>query len=113
MKKVAFNKKSFWVIAVVALFMLGSFVSFSKWNQAHYFGRVISVNDASFEIADKKSGTRKILITENTKMEKGRQTVVHLNVGENVIVIAKKGNAGEVEALGVRVVDEKIGRPGN
>ncbi len=95
-------------VGVCLLLMVASFFSFSRWQENHYFGKVVSASGTTFSIDDKKIGVREIKITTETSIKKGRESLSLPSVGDEVFVIAKKWVSGDIEALWVRVIEERF-----
>ncbi len=82
--------------------------SFMRWQESHYFGKILSVGSGSFVLQDPHVGTRTFLITDKTYIGKWRTKLSAPNVGDEVFVVGEKTPDNLIEAFGVRVVDPKF-----
>lgn len=46
------------------------------------------------------------MMTQKTKVFRGRENIVYPNVGEEVFVVGKKTQTGVIEALSIRVMNQ-------
>jgi len=73
------------------------------------FGEIIKLDDSSFVIRGKKEDVEKVIITtDNTIIEKGRETVKKedLKVGDWVVIIGSPNEEGQTEARLIRLFDK-------
>lgn len=71
------------------------------------FGEIIELNDSSFIIKGRENIEKVIVITKDTVIKKGRETVLdELKVGDQVTIIGSPNEDGQIEAKLIRVFSE-------
>jgi hypothetical protein len=103
------KKILFLSIAFIFLFIVGSLLSFSRWENVNFFGKVISLEPTKLVIADKKQGNREILLTSKTVVHQGRDTA-QIQLGDMVMVITKELPDGRLEAEDIRIMQDKFNK---
>lgn len=70
------------------------------------FGEIIEFRDSSFVIKGGGDVEKLILITKDTVINKGRETIKGgLKVGDRVVIIGSPNNEGQIEARLIRIFD--------
>ena len=96
-------------VAIVLIFGAGMFVGGMKarfsYSAGHgVFGEIIEINNSDLVIKDRGDIEKVIIITENTIIKKGRETVKDdLRVGDKVVIIGSPNEQGQIEAKLIRV----------
>lgn len=94
-------------LLLLALMLIGlSIHTYNAWHGRQYFGDVVNITDTHITISDKKTGTRSILIDQETVVKKGRASGVALKEGMSVI-ITTLGTNNEHASL-IRIVERPI-----
>jgi hypothetical protein len=70
------------------------------------FGEIIKINESDFVIKGQADVEKIIVITKDTVLEEGRQTITEneLKVGDRVVVIGTPNDAGQIEAKLIRIM---------
>ena len=103
------KKILFLSIAFVFLFILGSLLSFSRWENVNFFGKVISLEPSNIVIADKKQGNREVQLTSKTVVHQGRE-IAQVQLGDMVMIITKALPDGRLEAEDIRIMQDKFNK---
>jgi len=73
------------------------------------FGKIIQLNDSDFVMKGGNDVEKVIVITKDTTITKGRNTIKkeELKVGDQVVIIGSPNEQGQIEAKLVRVFNQK------
>ena len=77
-----------------------------RWAGGQYFGEIIEMNGGSFVIQGRGNERLVVLITEQTVIKKGTETIKDaLQIGDRVIVFGPLDKKGRIESQFIRIFD--------
>lgn len=106
------NTPRFVRLVLVALFFIVAigavgygYITAKHRNQV--FGEVVRLESDFFVISDARIGERTLYIPAGMTIKKGRETVQSLTTGDPVVVVTKPIGDDRLEAIFVRIVEQK------
>ncbi len=94
--------------ANLVLYTLGFSVGFfERWAEARYFGRIVAVQEDSFEIVGQGTAPLTVLIVSTTQIRRGRDGVgfKDIRIGFYAVIVGSENAAGQIEARVVRILN--------
>ncbi len=78
---------------------------FHQWAEEQYFGVITEIRDNGFNIADRGSNVRNIILNNETKIFQGRQIVAidFLKLSDYVLVVGSINSKNQIEARIIRI----------
>ena len=93
------------VLIICLVAALASVRLYLQWSKQYYFGKIIEQQESSFTLQTDTGMSKKVVVSPETKIKRGRDSVVLLaQQGESVMVIGSINESGDVEARFIRLV---------